>query len=135
MLNFILFLFLTIIQALSLTPKEKVVKYDEIIEKIFKCPQEEDGVKLIHTINEYISVVNSTTEGCKEDINMFDQCNEMRHQGWADFLLYDLNEDKLDELKKKFKWDDKEFKIFQSLMKKAEDTWMDFMEYYYEQTE
>lgn len=135
MLELILFLFLAVSQALKLSPAETISKCEENIMRILEHPQEGDDVLLINNLNEYIYVVNNTTEDFKADENQFEVCKTMRFVGWPDFLLCELNSTTHNVLKKKFKWNDKKFKEFQSLMRKAEHTWMDFMEYFYEQTE
>lgn len=133
MLQLILFLFQTVSQALVLSPAERIFKCEENVMKIFENPQENDGRELMRNLKEYISIVNRTTEDFKEDEGLFNVCRTIRLGGWTEFLLCDLNATTLNEFKNKFKWNDKQFKEFQSLMRTAEEVWMNFMEYFYQQ--
>lgn len=129
MLKLVLFLFLTVIHTLSLTPAERILKCDKNIMKIIEKPHEDDANKLMHIVNKYISIIKSTTEDFEKDNkNMFKICKEIRVQGWPDFLSYDYYGGKYDELKEKFKWNNTKLEELEEIMEQAEIQWFYFMD-------
>ena len=85
-----------------------VYKANKAIIKIFDKPPKLGGDKLIENINLFTLTISFLGEQLKMNDSIFEECNKVYREGMAPFLLYDLHDKKLAELKKKFKWTDEQ---------------------------
>ena len=56
----------------------------------------------------------------------------MKTQSWLDYFRYDFTYNKIQELRRLFKWTKQEAKDFESLWRAADEKWNTFLEYCYD---
>lgn len=117
-------------QVVCLTPSEQIDGLDVTVYRIFENPKSDDGEKLMKYINTFISIVNGTLNRLNETRKIDQECENVREQAYPDFLLYELSNKKLGQLKKSLKWNTEEVEKFNSLMKIANEIWFEFLKLY-----
>lgn len=112
-------------------PSKTIYKANKAIIKIFDKPPKLGGDKLIENINLYASTITSLGEQLKVNDSIFEECNKVYREGMAPFLLYCVDDKKLAELKKKFKWTNEQVNNFNLLMTNADSEWMIFLKIWF----
>lgn len=113
------------------SPSKTIYKANKAIIKIFEKPQKLGGDTLIANINIYTSSIIFLGEQLKVNDTAFEECNKVYREGMAPFLLYDVHDKKVAEMKKKFKWSDEQVKYFKFLMNNADSEWMKFLKIWF----
>lgn len=113
--------------VLCLTPSERIDHLDVAAYRIFEKPKLNDSETLMKCVNTFISIVNETIYKLNETKKIDKECEDVREQAYPDFLLYDLNNKKLTELKNTLNWNEEEIGKFSSLMKIANEVWFEFL--------
>lgn len=115
----------------SRLPSKTIFKANKAIVKIFEKPPKLGGDKLMENINIYTTNIILLGEQLKVNDSIFEECNKVYREGMTPFLLYELPDSKVAEMKKKFKWSDEQLKNFKSLMNNADSEWMKFLKIWF----
>lgn len=128
----ILIKFATVQSALCIqSAAEQVADCDRHVMNMLQNPPEGSGKVIIEAVGSYITSVQSITEQIILKSISYLDCKQLFDQGTAQFLFYEMDDNKISDIKSKFKWNDTEFSQLKSTIDKAMDIWMKFLDAYF----
>lgn len=115
----------------SQSPAEQVAEHGRHVLNMLQNPTEGGGKLIIDAVDSYVKLIKSITEKIiLKDISYLD-CKKIFDQGTTQFLFYEIDNNKKDEIKTKFKWSNTEVTRLKSLIDNAMDVWIKFLDAYF----
>lgn len=110
---------------------EQIAECDRRVLNMLQNPPEDGGKHITEAVDSYVTSIKLITEKIiLKDISYL-ACKKLFEQGTAQFLFYEIDNKKKDEIKSTFKWSDTEFSRLKCLIDRAMDVWITFLDTYF----
>lgn len=110
---------------------EQVAERDRHVLNMLQNPMEDGGKLMTEAVKSYIMLIKLLTDKIILQEISYLECKNIYDQGTAQFIFYEIDANKRNDIKIKFKWSDTEVSRLKSLIDNATDVWIKYLDAYF----